>query len=295
MNSRRLFGVERDRSILRAAAHKIIRNILERKPIATRDARRGWLRPPPLTTFKRLEPFGFGLSEEEDWWIFGPAECRPDLIWPMDVGIIAEHAGDDSDLAFFRTYSITAKEARGVACKFGPFMVRHDFGQAIDGQLATGALVYTYLGGEWVDAAPGRGRALGERDRIQPRIATAIGLRQRYEWAVSLGLEHSPTVRFATDATGIKDVFRVRDLPEGRDRREALLTWVTDHWRQDRHDPEVETYVRKHLRGAVSFAWRGMQGEILPAQFDLEQRERLIAEREAMRRTGADRRPNPRP
>ena len=55
----------------------------------------------------------------------------------------------------------------------------------------------------------------------------------------------------------------MRDLPEGKDRREALLTWVGDHWRQNRHDPDIEIYVRKHL---------------------------LIAERAAMKAAGEDKR-----
>ena len=123
-----------------------------------------------------------------------------------------------------------------------------------------------------------------------PSLATAIALKQRYQWAVSLGLENSPSIRFATDPTGIKDVFRIRDMPDGKDRREALLTWVTDHWRQDRYDPEMETYVRRHLRGATQFSWRGMDCELLPSQFDVDQRDKAIGNRDAMRAAGVDRR-----
>jgi len=57
------------------------------------------------------------------------------------------------------------------------------------------------------------------------------------------------------------------------------MTWVVDHWRQDRKDPDLETHVRKHLRSATEFTWHDMNCELTPAQFDLDQ---LIAEREAM-------------
>ena len=64
------------------------------------------------------------------------------------------------------------------------------------------------------------------------------------------------------------------------------MTWVVDHWRQDRKD--LETHVRKHLRGATELTWHDMNCELTPAQFDLDQRDRLIAEREAMRVAGTD-------
>lgn len=183
--------------------------------------------------------------------------------------------------------------------RFGPFMVRMDTAQVIDGVLTTAAGVYVWMGGKWTNA-DARGtytgeirdspHCLSEQDRLQPLMATAIALRQRYEWAVSLGLEDSATIRFATDPTGMKDLFRIRDLPEGRDRRSALMTWVSDHWRQDREDPELEVYVRKHLRGAVEFKWQGMSAELSPARYDLEMREKHIADRQAMAVAGTSKR-----
>lgn len=298
-----LKGLERDRVVIRASAMRVIRHILNWPKARMRDTRRDWLAPPPLSAFRRLEPLGFGLSDD-DWWIFHPDDCQPDLVWPLDVGTIAETAGEEQTLAFSRTTTVTPKQTRGYASKFSPFMVRIDHAQVLDGQLVTAAGIYVWLGGEWVNAEnrtiwsgrsaevaiPDRSNVLPKVDRDKPRLASAIALRQRYEWAVALGLETSPSIRFATDPTGIKDIFRIRDLPEGRDRRDALMTWVTDHWRQDREDPDIETYVRKHLRGATAFTWQGMRGEIIPSQFDLDQRDRLIATRESMRIAGADKR-----
>lgn len=291
----KIVGVERDRAILRGVALRIIREILE-KPLFMdkRDARRDWLAPPPLSTFTRLEPIGFGL-DQDDFWVFHPKVCTPDVVWPLDMGMVCDCAGSAKDFAMSRFYTVTAKQVRGYASRIGPFMVREDVAQMFNGKLVTTAGLFVWLGGRWSDAQnrvlweghiPNRSFTLTESDRNQPAMATALALRQRYEWAVSLGLDSSPSIRFATDPTGIKEVFRIRDLPEGKDRREALMTWVTDHWRQDRNDDDIEVYVRKHLRGTTRFHWRGMNCELLPSQFDMDQRDRLQEEREAMKRAG---------
>ena len=288
--SRVITGIERERGLLRSSALRIIRAILEQplKEWPGKEVRRDWLAPPPLASFRHLEPVGWGVSDD-DWWVFRPQECTPDIVWPLHVGYVFETSGgNDGPLQIVQAHTIQAKQARGYAKMFSPFMVRMDFGQMVEGKMWRAAAVMAWLAGRWSFAD---GVAGDEQDRLQPNLATAIALRQRYEWAVSLGLEGSPSVRFATDPTGIKDVFRIRDLPEGRDRRAALMTWVTDHWRQNRNDPEMELYVRKHLRGAVAFGWRGMECEILPSQFDVERRDRLIAERDEMRKSGEDRRP----
>jgi hypothetical protein len=293
---RLLHGVERDRAIIRGAALRIIRMIEDFPSWKGEKSRRDWLAPPPLSAFRRMEPLGFGLNDD-DWWIFDPKECTPDIVWPLDVSIACDVTGD---LTISRTRTVTAKEVRGVIGRFGPFMVRRDGAQLEQGKMMTFAGVWVWMGGKWCYADNrrtwGKNGNLdhvwvpAERDTWQPMLGTAVALRQRYEWAVALGLEDSPSVRFVTDPTGMKEVFRIRDLPEGRDRRSALMTWVSDHWRQDRHDPDIERYVRSHLRGAVSFSWRGMEGEIIPSQFDLEKRDQFIAEREAMRAAGIDKR-----
>lgn len=300
--SRIITGVEGERAKLRGVALRIIREVLE-KPLfdklKPRDVRRDWLAPPPLRAFQHMEPLGFGILDDSSW-LFHPRDCKPDLVWPLNVGMITDRGGESGELVMQRCYTISAKQARGYAGRFGPFMVRMDTAQMECDQLMTVAGLYVWLGGSWTDAqtrtlwsgrhaeqaVPNR-EELFAQDREQPALATALALRQRYEWAISLGLESSPSIRFATDPTGIKDLFRIRDLPEGRDRRAALMTWVEDHWRRDRSDPEIEIYVRKHLRGATSFSWRGMDCQILPSQFDIEQRDRMLAEREAMKSAGA--------
>lgn len=198
-----------------------------------------------------------------------------------------------------RVYSITPRDYRGVIHKFSPFMVRVDHAQTFGGEMYSFSAIMAWLGKQWISACADPNDGVTPsfsrmqcciRDDAKTAMASAVALRQRYEWSVSLGLEHSPSIRFSTDPTGVKDIFRIRDLPEGRDRREPLLSWVLDHWRQTRNDPDMETYVRKHLRGAVSFSWQGLDVELTPSQFDVDQRDRLVAEREYMRARGEDKR-----
>jgi hypothetical protein len=206
-----------------------------------------------------------------------------------------------SEFIMKRVCTITRQQARGYVQLFSSFMVRMDHATIDNDELASVATLYSWLRGQWTlaisvsrnnqDIIPmgisriGKGTGAG-----LVSLAIAVALRQRYEWAVSLGLENSPSIRFATDPTGIKDIFRIRDLPEGKDRRAALMTWISDHWRQDRRDPEIELYVRNHLRGATAFSWRGMDCTLLPSQFDVDQRDKLIAERAAMKAAGTDKR-----
>lgn len=297
MSGRILQGVERDRAVIRGTALKIIR-MIEDLPRWRGISRRDGLAPPPLSAFKRMEPMGFGLAPDEDWWIFHPEECTPDIVWPLDVSIACDLTGR---VVLSRYRTITPKEARGLAGRFGSFMIRMDHAQTMeeDGKLMPAAAIFVWLGGKWCLADnrrtwngnnPESQYVIPDRERWQPMLGTAIALRQRYEWAVAIGLDNSPSVRFATDPTGMKEIFRIRDLPEGQDRRAALMTWVSDHWRQDRKEPDIERYVRSHLRGTLAFSWRGMACEVLPSQYDLDHRDRLISEREAMRVAGQDRR-----
>lgn len=202
-----------------------------------------------------------------------------------------------------RYRSITAKDVRGYVNRVSPFMLREDFGAEDRGTFITATGILSYLGGKWCNAEarmlwrntvhnpiPDRDNGVCRDSLQRGGIAIGIALRHRYEWAVNIGFSNTPTVRISTDPTGMKELFRLRDVSPGRDRRDALMNWVSDHWRKERFDPEVETYVRKHLRGGTKFDWRGFECEIVPAGFDIEQRNRLIDERKKMRTAGTDKR-----
>lgn len=92
---------------------------------------------------------------------------------------------------------------------------------------------------------------------------------RRYDWRVCLGYEGFPSLSFVTDPSGAAEVFRLRDIPEGRARRAALLNWVSAHWRKKRNDPDNLSRVKKHMRGARRFVWNGLTCEVLPSEYDL--------------------------
>lgn len=290
-----------DESRIRARAFDVIRRVLDIEPMKVGDdRRRGLLAPPPLFVFKGVDPVM--LYGDPDWWVFNPSECTPSIVWPIDVCLM-QGKNDEFGFTLMRLRSVKAKDVRGCASRVSPFMLRKDVCVDDRGKRVTASGLLSYLGGKWVD---GQKRTLwagsadnpipirddGKSDGYLELGAAAIGvaLRHRYEWAVNVGFSDTPSVRIVTDPTGMKELFRLRDVNPSRDRRDALMSWVSDHWRQNRRDPEVETYVRQHLRGSTKFDWRGFACEISPAAFDVETRDRLIVERNEMRTRGSDKR-----
>lgn len=295
-----------DDSKVRARVFDVIRRFLDvdDAPKSTnKDARRDWLAPPPKASFQGIDPiFLYGTDED---WFFNPHDCTPDVLWPVDVSLIVEdsYSDDGIGLSVQRLRTVTAKDVRGYARRISPFMLRRDTYAEIDGRMFGGSGLMSYLGGEWLDAenktfwlrggipTKSFGKAGLAVERQAGNIAVALALRQRYEWAVNIGFENTPTVRIVTDPTGLKELFKDREPIPGKDRKDALMTWVSDHWRQLRHDPETEGYVRKFIRGTTKFSWRGFQCEIKPAAYDMERIEKLKLDRAEMRLQGVDRRP----
>ena len=104
-------------------------------------------------------------------------------------------------------------------------------------------------------------------------IATSIAFTIRYEWQVRFGLEGGLSMSYPSDRESIGEVFRLRDVPEGRHRRSAILQLITQHWKRSRsqaptEDPQV--FVREHLRGQTKFSWNGLTCEVIPPKYDVE-------------------------
>lgn len=99
-----------------------------------------------------------------------------------------------------------------------------------------------------------------------------------------------PTLTLLTDPTGVKEFWKLRDVAPGRVRRSALLHWVEQHWRQTREDPDVETFVRAHMRGETSVAKGKLNAVITPSVRDTLEEEKAKQERELMRKLKSDRR-----
>ena len=99
-----------------------------------------------------------------------------------------------------------------------------------------------------------------------------------------------PSLTLLTDPTGVKEFWRLRDIPPGKKRRAALLHWVSDHWRQTRIDPDVETYVRKHMRGTTDINQGSFRASIMPSKKDKLTNDIARRDREKLRLKKQDRR-----
>ena len=127
-------------------------------------------------------------------------------------------------------------------------------------------------------------------DYIAPMLcgfAQSIG----HHWQVKTKFDDvCPMLTLLTDPTGVKEFWRLRDIPVGKKRRDALLHWVNDHWRQDRRDPEVEVYVRKHMRGAENITHGSFKATIIPSERDTLDEEIAKSQRDELRARKADKR-----
>lgn len=117
----------------------------------------------------------------------------------------------------------------------------------------------------------------------------AVGMRGNWSAKVKIA-ESLPSLTVLTDPIGVKELWKLRDIPDGKKRRAALLHWVAAHWRQQRHDPEVETYVRKQLRGATTFRQGELSVEVKPSEIDSIELDFARRDREALRAKKEDRR-----
>jgi hypothetical protein len=112
-------------------------------------------------------------------------------------------------------------------------------------------------------------------------LGLAVQLSRVSVWRAVVSFDGNPSVSFSTDPIGVREIFRLRDVPAGRSRRAALRHWVSEHWRRTREasDGAEATKVREHLRGATDFTWNGMRCQIVPSAVDLERVETAKAAR----------------
>lgn len=115
----------------------------------------------------------------------------------------------------------------------------------------------------------------------------AVGMKGNWSAKVKVS-DNIPSLTVLTDPTGVKELWKLRDIPDGKKRRDALLHWVSQHWRQNRKDPEVESYVRKHLRGATEFRHGEMSVVVQPSEKDNVEIEFAKRDREMLRNKKED-------
>jgi hypothetical protein len=253
-------------------------SLLEERPLT--KGGRGFKLTLPLSSFKRVvpifeRPFQSGMQRPEGGVCF--ADVMPaDLDWPIDIGLLhsePEHL-DNMEFLISRVRSVTPAEVRGRVQRVSRYMLRElVLWPETNGKLSTADIYYAHLGGQWVDATAAASYRPNDNSTIDQRIGAFLGLafNRRYEWGVEFGREDGPTLMLPTDPSGIRAMFKDRDVPSGMPRRQALLHWVRAHFRRNRRDPDDLAWIRKHLRGAWSFSWQGMSCVIHPSAYDLEQ------------------------
>jgi hypothetical protein len=127
----------------------------------------------------------------------------------------------------------------------------------------------TALGQQYYDLAIPK----EDREEWTTKIQLSLGAVEvrRLNWRVLLGFDGHPRIGFRTDPVGVREVFRLRDIPEGKKRRAALRHWVRDHWRTPVSAEENRAamiHVREHLRGETQFHWNGLSCSIIPSEID---------------------------
>jgi hypothetical protein len=118
-------------------------------------------------------------------------------------------------------------------------------------------------------------------------LERSFALTAEYEWHVHIGfnVRSMPAVSLPSDPVSAKTVFKLRDVPPGKSRRDAIRHWVSGHVRQTMEPNYSETYIWPYLRGAEEFTWSGLYCKIEPSKYDL----RKAAEYQAMAKSAGRR------
>lgn len=260
--------------------------------IAGNDARKGVVWPKASAhSFDGFELFT-PMDGHDDFVLLGEVDQPP--IWPMHaVWATYAHPGENHHGAdgwgFKRVSTLAPSKWRGRLRYTLPRMVEHEElfiqqgGQSVGSVapigLAKGRIIMAGarshpLAGMTIDPTTmyGRDRRETNLDNEANDIRAAHGfmLRREYLWSVLLGEIGVPRARFVTDAIGVREAFRLRDIPPGRSRRAALRHWVSEHWRRTNRSSDADrSWVRAHLRGHQRFVWNGFDCAIEPSREDL--------------------------
>lgn len=256
--------------------------------IAGSDERKDALLPKSrLSSYNGFEVMGGSLSHSDDFILV--SDDPSDLaIWPMDARAAFPK---DGGWLFKRVKTINPAIWRGRLRLVLPRMFEvSEMWVGPNGKAFSSVAPYGVVNKGVVDAFahnhpgaglivnPGNVYADGSRmddgtmrvPTIDIRIGQGIEIRREYLWSVLVGEDAEIRARFSTDPTGIREVFRLRDIPPGKSRRTALRHWVSSHWRQSRPPSAIDrAFVRQYLRGAVDFSWSGLQCTIEPSRDDI--------------------------
>lgn len=226
----------------------------------------------PISYFREADPslFLHDVFDDVDMgrW-YDPAETVESLDEPLDYTILGipqdENAG--SKFALQRLRIVTPKEVRGRVRKIYPKMYEDSLAFVFhNGTYQTARTIVGETPSRMVDilyrGVDEQGRPCGiESDMTKERVGLIVCQQflKPYLWRVVIESELGASLSFFSSPVGMRELFRFRDIPEGRRRRAAIRNWISEHWRRKHDDPESATWVRKHLRGTQTFRWNGLR------------------------------------
>lgn len=221
-------------------------------------------------------------------------DAKPsDLAKPLNVSIVTPTSDGTAKFTLIRNRAVTAKDVRGQILTPRRHLVKAQAAWILESGRADAltTLLGSNDGVKWTQVSNIIRTEIPD-EWYSESVAVSYGMAFAEEsfWAVTLGWIGQPSVKFWTDPVGAREVFRLRDLPDGRQRRAALKHWVSEHWRQNRTDHTEQKFVREHLRGAERFVWNDFVCELAPSLDDQRREHEAKNEREEMREAGADRR-----
>lgn len=238
-----------------------------------------------LQDFKAIEPI-MAMGEEkfslDVGYYYSVDENIKALDDPLDISILRSACTDetkeyyDPNIKFvaMRFRSVSPKEVRGIAKRITPFIVEMSQAQINhDATYETSRILLgSFNGSDWIDIVNRQGeqplKIIYEKQNIS--IAICQQFLWPAHWRAIVETQIGCSMGFMTDPSGAREIFRWRDIPEGKERRAAIRHWVTDHWRQKKNSPEDLAWVRKHLRGKQEFVWNGYKVTLIPPKTEVE-------------------------
>ena len=233
-----------------------------------------------LNYFRGIEVFVPGLMEQiaaSQLKREIPIEASLKDLTKFDRSLMMQMTEDANALCALQRFKrVAPKDVRGRVTRIMPYMLE----MAIAGIWRDGKSLVSerrYFGSFdddlWQCIGPTTaemyGSTMTKPDATALIVATGLHFMRDYDWGVHLGYAGYPTINFPTDPTGVLEVFRLRDIPEGKTRRSALLHWVKEHWRKNRDDPGALTRVQEHMRGQRTFVWNDLYCTIRPSPYDV--------------------------
>lgn len=174
-----------------------------------------------------------------------------------------------------RHRTVPLKEVRGLFKLHASSVVeRSDAHVFNNGSYVTHRDYVQYFNGNWHCVGSPTGQhaiVLPRNEQVGLWRDRSRALTNEYDWHVHIGLNVNvvPTLSIPSDPVSSRDIFKLRDIPAGKSRREALKHWVSGHVRQRMEPNYVESYIWPYLRGAEEFTWSGLYCKIQPSAFDL--------------------------